>query len=397
MENGNNNFKFGDDLEITAEQMATAAQQGKTGTAQLPDEIEVNMEGQSSDDQQPQETQEQQVIETPVSTDATIVPETTTEQNQPNTSSTDTVVELNDQQVFEYLSKTQGREIKSYDDLIVKETTANPLDSDPYTKAFFEWRQKTGRTIEEFAQFNKDWSKENDLKVAEEFLKMTYPDFTQDEIDFKMRKLTPSEYDDEDVAIEKRVALKEIASKGRQTFESMKADLGNPLAVSYSEEVQADLNLAKAVKEDYAENQKNLVEYTQGIINASNNTQSIPLKINDDLVINYNISEDKRKSLPEMIATMPEWHNEDGSWNHQKVVESGIKALYFDEILKTATEQAFNAGKESILKQGNNTTIAEPTPVIANQQPQNNEIIVEGNEDFLRHKGTKIRFGRRFN
>lgn len=397
MENGNNNFKFGDDLEITAEQMATAAQQGKTGTAQLPDEIEVNMEGQSSDDQQPQETQEQQVIETPVSTDATIVPETTTEQNQPNTSSTDTVVELNDQQVFEYLSKTQGREIKSYDDLIVKETTANPLDSDPYTKAFFEWRQKTGRTIEEFAQFNKDWSKENDLKVAEEFLKMTYPDFTQDEIDFKMRKLAPSEYDDEDAAIEKRVALKEIASKGRQTFESMKADLGNPLAVSYSEEVQADLNLAKAVKEDYAENQKNLVEYTQGIINASNNTQSIPLKINDDLVINYNISEDKRKSLPEMIATMPEWHNEDGSWNHQKVVESGIKALYFDEILKTATEQAFNAGKESILKQGNNTTIAEPTPVIANQQPQNNEIIVEGNEDFLRHKGTKIRFGRRFN
>lgn len=397
MENGNNNFKFGDDLEITAEQMATAAQQGKTGTAQLPDEIEVNMEGQSSDDQQPQETQEQQVIETPVSTDATIVPETTTEQNQPNTSSTDTVVELNDQQVFEYLSKTQGREIKSYDDLIVKETTANPLDSDPYTKAFFEWRQKTGRTIEEFAQFNKDWSKENDLKVAEEFLKMTYPDFTQDEIDFKMRKLTPSEYDDEDAAIEKRVALKEIASKGRQTFESMKADLGNPLAVNYSEEVQADLNLAKAVKEDYAENQKNLVEYTQGIINASNNTQSIPLKINDDLVINYNISEDKRKSLPEMIATMPEWHNEDGSWNHQKVVESGIKALYFDEILKTATEQAFNAGKESILKQGNNTTIAEPTPVIANQQPQNNEIIVEGNEDFLRHKGTKIRFGRRFN
>lgn len=397
MENGNNNFKFGDDIEVTAEQMATAAQQGKTGTAQLPDEIEVNMEGQSSDDQQPQETQEQQVIETPVSTDATIVPETTTEQNQPNTSSTDTVVELNDQQVFEYLSKTQGREIKSYDDLIVKETTANPLDSDPYTKAFFEWRQKTGRTIEEFAQFNKDWSKENDLKVAEEFLKMTYPDFTQDEIDFKMRKLAPSEYDDEDAAIEKRVALKEIASKGRQTFESMKADLGSPLAVSYSEEVQADLNLAKAVKEDYAENQKNLVEYTQGIINASNNTQSIPLKINDDLVINYNISEDKRKSLPEMIATMPEWHNEDGSWNHQKVVESGIKALYFDEILKTATEQAFNAGKESILKQGNNTTIAEPTPAIANQQPQNNEIIVEGNEDFLRHKGTKVRFGRKFN
>lgn len=397
MENGNNNFKFGDDLEITAEQVTTAAQQSKTGATQLPDEIEVSMEGQSSDDQQPQEVQEQQVIETAVSTDATIVPETTTEQNQPNTSSTDTVVELNDQQVFEYLSKTQGREIKSYDDLIVKETTANPLDSDPYTKAFFEWRQKTGRTIEEFAQFNKDWSKENDLKVAEEFLKMTYPDFTQDEIDFKMRKLAPSEYDDEDAAIEKRVALKEIASKGRQTFESMKADLGNPLAVSYSEEVQADLNLAKAVKEDYAENQKNLVEYTQGIINASNNTQSIPLKINDDLVINYNISEDKRKSLPEMIATMPEWHNEDGSWNHQKVVESGIKALYFDEILKTATEQAFNAGKESILKQGNNTTIAEPTPVIANQQPQNNEIIVEGNEDFLRHKGTKIRFGRRFN
>lgn len=396
MENGNNNFKFGDDIEITAEQVTTAAQQSKTGATQLPDEIEVSMEGQSSDDQQPQEVQEQQVIETAINTDTTIVPEITAEQNQPNNSPADTVVEINDQQVFEYLSKTQGREIKSYDDLIVKETTANPLDSDPYTKAFFEWRQKTGRTIEEFAQFNKDWSKENDLKVAEEFLKMSYPDFTEDEIAFKMRKLVPSEYDDEDVLLEKKVALKEIASKGRSTFESMKADLGSPLAVNYPEEVQADLNLAKEVKESFAENQRNIDAYTQGIINASNNTQSIPLKINEDLTINFNLSEDKRKSLPEMIATMPEWHNEDGSWNHQKVVESGIKALYFDEILKTATEQAFNAGKESILKQGNNITISEPTPAVANQQPQNNEIIIEDDDNFFNQRGTRVKFGNRF-
>lgn len=396
MENGNTTPKFGDDIEVTAEQMATAVSQGKSGSAQLPDEVEVNMGGQSSD-VQTQQDQEQvvQQVTTSVENTTSVVEQDVVVQDQLNNNHADNTVELNDQQVFEYLSKTQGREIKSYEDLVVKEAAVNPLDSDPYTKAFFEWRQKTGKTIEEFAMFNKDWSKENDLKVAEEFLKVTYPDFTQDEIDFKMKKLIPSEYDDEDVAFEKRIALKEMATQGRSTFEALKADLGSSALVNYSDEVKSDLELARAVKEDYQENQKNLVEYTQGIVSASNSIQALPLKINEDLTINFNISEDRRKSLPQMIATMPEWHNEDGSWNHQKVVESGIKALYFDEILKTATEQAFNAGKESILKQGNNTQLAQPNPADANQQPQNNTITVEGDENFLYSRGTKIRFGRK--
>lgn len=396
MENGNTTPKFGDDIEVTAEQMEAAAIQGKSGSAQLPDEIEVNMGGQSSDTQA-QQAQEQAAQQAEADAEAARIAaeQEVANQGQPNNNPTDNTVELNEQQVFEYLSKTQGREIKSYEDLVVKEAAVNPLDSDPYTKAFFEWRQKTGKTIEEFAAFNKDWSKENDLKVAEEFLKATYPDFTQDEIDFKMKKLIPSEYDDEDVAFEKRIALKEMASQGRATFEALKADLGSSALVNYPDEVKSDLELARAVKEDYQENQKNLVAYTQGIVSASNDIQALPLKINDDLTINFNISEDRRKSLPQMIATMPEWHNEDGSWNHQKVVESGIKALYFDEILKTATEQAFNAGKESILKQGNNTQLEQPNPADANQQPQNNTIIVEGNENFMHSRGTKIRFGRK--
>lgn len=371
-----NKFDFGgDEIDITN----VEPRQPDTGN-ELPDEIVVEDIIPSTDEnnQPPVDEGQPSVI---IPAEEAIVTPVVTEQT------------LNDELVFDYLSKLQGREIKNFEDLVVKETAPNPLDADPYMKELYEWRQKTGRTVEEYFEFQKDWDQENDLVVARKLLQTRYPDFDESEIDFEMRKITPTEDDYDDDLIAKKIELKKLATEGRAEFKKLQADLGNPTEVRYSPEVQYDLDLAKAVKEDYEVNQQRLVEYGQSITKASLELQTIPLRITDDLTINYSVSEDIRKSLPELMASMPAWHNEDGSWNHAKVVEDGIKATHFDEILKLATEQAFNAGLEAALKQGNNSTPPSSTPSSSQNINKPNEIQVEGEEDLFNQRGTKMKFG----
>lgn len=375
-----NNFDFGgDEIDITN----VEPKQPDTGN-ELPDEIVVEdiIPATNENNQPPVDEGQPPVI---IPAEETTVTPVVNEQT------------LNDELVFDYLSKLQGREIKSFEDLVVKETADNPLDSDPYMKELYEWRQKTGRTVEEYFEFQKDWDQENDLTVARKLLQTKYPDFDESEIDFEMRKITPTEDDYDDDLIAKKIELKKLATEGRAEFKKLQANLGDPTEVRYSPEVQNDLDLAKAVKEDYEVNQQRLAEYGQSIVKASSELQTIPLRITDDLTINYSVSEDSRKSLPELMAAMPSWHNEDGSWNHKKVVEDGIKATHFDEIMKLATEQAYNAGLEAALKQGNNSTPVGSVPVSSQNINKPNEIQVEGEEDLFNQRGTKMKFGFRGN
>jgi hypothetical protein len=383
MSDQQNKINFGDDVDITGIEQRGPEKQAN----ELPDEVIVGGESNDNpDNNQPPADQGQPPVETNTGGDEPPVDNQPPVENQ---------IELNDDLVFEYLSKSQGKEIKSLDDLIVREEV-NPLDNDPYMKGLFEWRQKTGRNVEEYFEFQKDWSKENDLTVARKYLQIKYPNFDDSEIDYEMRKITPTEEDYEDDAIAKKIELKKLATEGRAKFTEFQADLGNPTEVRYSPEVQQDLELAKLVKQDYQSNQQRLAEYGQGIVQASQNMQTIPLKITEDLSIDFAVSEDRRKSLPEMIGTMPNWHNEDGSWNHAKVVEDGLKALYFDEILKVAVDQAFNAGQEAVLKQGNNTVTTNPTPMSSENNNRAKDIVVEGQDDLFNKRGHQIRFGKGF-
>jgi hypothetical protein len=298
--------------------------------------------------------------------------------------------EFNESKTFEYLSEKLGKKIESYDDL--KTTQAeNPLDSDPYLKELHEWRSKTGRPIEDWIKYQKDYTKLNDLDVAREFLQHEYPTFTPAEINEELKSFQSDDMDDDSDISKKARELKKYSTKGRSVLGELVSQLGDVSATTLPPEVQKDLQLAKQVKDNYKINQEANAAYDQNIARVSKSTDVLKLKLSDNLVVDYKVSDESKETLPSMINNMPHWKNTDGTWNHQAVVEDAIKVKHFDDMLKLAFEQGKNSGEEEIIKQTNNTTLGQPAPM-AGGHPSGKGIEIEGFDDYVGKSKMQLKF-----
>ena len=298
-------------------------------------------------------------------------------------------VTFDDESVLQYLNEKLGRQVTSFEELS-QVKVENPLDSDPYLKNLYEWRQKTGRPIEDWYKYQKDYSSLSDVEAARELLQYEYPTFTPDEIELELERFRPDDLDDDRDAALKNLELKKLATRGRDVLSKLKSELGEPTG-NLNPEIQEDLNLAKAVKETYAKEQQEKKDYSDNIKLSSSKTENFEIKLNDDLAINFKIPEEGKRELPTLIDTMPHWRNEDGSWNHQAVVNDAIKIKYCDQMLKLAYEQGVNSGEDKIIKEAKNTNFNASDP-IAQQNNNKNKVEIEGLDDYLGNKGVKMRF-----
>lgn len=298
-------------------------------------------------------------------------------------------VTIDDESVLQYLNEKLGREVTSFEELS-QVKVENPLDSDPYLKNLYEWRQKTGRPIEDWYKYQRDYSSLSDVEVARELLQYEYPTFTSDEIELELERFRPDELDDDKEAALKNLELKKLATRGRDVLSKLKSELGEPTG-NLNPEIQEDLNLAKAVKETYAKEQQERKDYSENIKLSSSKTENFEIRLNDDLSINFKIPEEGKRELPTLIDTMPHWRNEDGSWNHQAVVNDAIKIKYFDQMVKLAYEQGVNSGEDKIIKEAKNTNFNASDP-IAQQNNNRNKVEIEGLDDYLGNRGVKMRF-----
>lgn len=312
----------------------------------------------------------------------------------PNTPEPEPAVEFefNEDKTFEYLSEKLGKDIKSLDDL-KQAQTENPLDSDPYLKKLHEWRTKTGRPIEDWIKYQKDYSKISDLDVARETLQHEYPTFTPAEIDAELKSFIPNDLDDEEDVSTKARNLKKYSTKGRTILQDLVSDLGTPSQQSFSPEVTQDLQLAKQVKQDYIANKQASETYNKNISTVAKSVDSLKLSLSDDLTIDFKVSDESKKTLPEMVTTMPHWKNQDGSWNHQSIVEDAIIIKHHKEMIRLAFEQGKNSGEEQIIRQTNNTTLGEPTPM-SGAQTGKKGVEIEGFDDFIGKSNMKLRFNK---
>ena len=284
-------------------------------------------------------------------------------------------LELTDELVGNYLSEKLGKQFDLED---LGKEVVNPLDSDPYLKEIYEWRNKTGRPVEDFFKFQKDYSQVSDIDIVRENLQLDYPDATAQEINLELSRLTPSEDDLEDDVARKNWELKKLATKGRAELDKLKSNLSEPTTTHLPEEIQNKVSFANTIEKQIEDNNKFQVEYDQAITQTALSTESINLNLGDS-EISYNISEDKRKSLPQDISDMSHWKNPDGSYNHKAVVEDGVKIKYFDEMIKLAYEQGLNSGKDSIIKETRNITLDGANTVPQQNTPSRGYTVEEPN------------------
>tara|TARA_R110000822_G_scaffold21528_2_gene68031 strand:+ start:593 stop:1729 length:1137 start_codon:yes stop_codon:yes gene_type:complete len=289
---------------------------------------------------------------------------------------------------FKHLSESLGRKVESFDDL---KTNENPLDDDPYLKGLYDWRKKTGRPIEEYSKFQKNFDEVSDLDVAREYLNIKYPNFTKEEITAEMEDFISDDMDMDSEISKKSRQLKKFATEGRGELKKLTAELGNPDQTKYSPEVQQSLDLADKVKKDYESNKQATADYQKQIASVTNSVETMKLALSDDLSIDFKVSADSKKAIPEMISTMPHWKNGDGSWNHQAVVNDAIIIKHHKEMVRLAYEQGKNSGEEQIIRQTSNSTLGQPQPHSSDRSGTKGAEI-EGLDEFLGKSKNKLRF-----
>lgn len=262
--------------------------------------------------------------------------------------------ELTEEVLLKNLSEKLGRTIESLDDL-----TPAAVEVDPEIQQLQDWKKETGLSLTQFSEYTRDFSQLSDVDVVRETLTKNSPNFTKEELEYKMRDYTyDPENDEESDRVAKSIKLKEAAQLGRQQMEknhlSLKEAAQNKGVLS--EDVQNMIEYAKTSKAQADQSANDQKVYEDNIRSASNDLNAIDLQLNDEFNIKFNLPEEVKNSLPNMVAEMPTWRNEDGTVNAQTVVSDIAKVANFDKIVQAAFEQGINVGKEGMIKKSGNIT-----------------------------------------
>ena len=304
-----------------------------------------------------------------------------------------TAPEITDSMMFDYLSETLKRPIKTIEDLVIKETQ----ELDPEVQQLLDWKEKTGLSLTQFAEYNRDFSKMSDIEVARETLAKQYPTFTSEELDYKMKKFIYNEDEDDDNdRLEKSIRLKEFATNGRRELEKGKLELKPHVTEpTLTKEQQEDIALARQVRQNQANAETQQNEYVGNLQKAALNLKAVNMQLSDDLNIQYDIDEGARKSLPKLVQEMPHWYNSDRSVNHAAIVKDALIIKEFPSMVKKAYEQGVSVGTENKIKKDKNIVTDpghNPRPNEGDSKKGNINSIVDNITGGNKRRG--MRFGK---
>ena len=140
--------------------------------------------------------------------------------------------ELDDSSILNYLKDRHNLEVESIE--VLKNTETKQEQSDPLPEdvaKFMEYKKETGRSFEDYAKLQQDWSAMDDTSVMREYYKQTKPHLDADEIDYLLSEeySFDAEVDDEKDIKKKKIAYKEELYKARNHFEGLKEKFKAPL------------------------------------------------------------------------------------------------------------------------------------------------------------------------
>lgn len=311
-------------------------------------------------------------------------------------------IELRDEDVLKVLSEKLGREVTGFDELtpepekveVVKEV--NPYEDDPYLKELAAWRDKTGRPIEDWIKFQKDYEGMSSVDVAREYLQYKYPDLTPEEVALEMSNYLPNEEDDDSDKLRKSLELKKIATVAKNELSVLRSEFDTPVTTSGSltEDQKQAVEFYAKYNEQQESSQRQAQELQQNVLASISSFDKLSLELSDDFSVDFTLSGDNKKSLPE-YSQMSHWKKPDGSLNYDAMVADYAFLQNRDAILKMAYEQGVARGKEQDDKDQRNVTLGEESrQTMAAKETETEGITIEGADDFFRPSGTRVRFGK---
>ena len=374
-----NNEEATEQTEETTEETTIDLSTEETNTEETAEETVVESTNTEIETEETEETEETSSLNTE-ETETSTVEETETETTEVVTP------EVTEEMILKSLSEKLGREVTSFDDL----TPADPLAGNEYVQGLLEWQNKTGRPIEDYVKFQKDFNEVADIDIAREFLQIKYPTFTNDEIQFELERNFIAGEDDLESDIKvKSIDLKKFAAEGRAELNKLRMDLGKPNPQAFTAEVQQQLDFATQVQAQIKANEEAQTKYTADATKAVGMVENIELPLAEGVKLNFRV-ETSQEALTDMVLNSSQWKDANGNVDHLAVARDAAKLANFDSMLKLAYEQGLAAGTDEVIKETKNTTL-DSTVKNAAEVQSGKGMVVEGLDKYLGKKGMSIR------
>ena len=184
-------------------------------------------------------------------------------QGQQNQTTSNQVIELNDDQVLTYLKEKKGKEYSSMDELFkAPEPTIieKEVDLDEEVKAFQTFRKETGRSLSDYMKYMRSADSISDNEHILSHYHKKYPHASIEELE-KLSKfdleVDEEEHSDRDI-LEKTMLRKNIIAEQKQLFEAEKETYGKPLESRSGSMPEEEAKLFNSWKESIKQEQEDV-------------------------------------------------------------------------------------------------------------------------------------------
>lgn len=378
-----------EDLDFTTKEGEQT--QAPTNPAVLPDELDFSTPPADESQEEPvtPSTDEPSTpsAEAPVtpSTDEPVTPNT----DEPSTPSaeapvtpTETTVEINDELITSYLSTKYGKTITS-DDLagLTKEVE----QEDPYVAKLKEWREKTGRPIEDWVKYTKDVESMDVESILREKIKNDFPSLTDEQIEQELDSYMILEDDDEDTQRNKELRLAKELPSIKEELKKNALSFGEPidnLPTQFKENYDTALSIIDQNKAIQAQQQQD----SELVLESIKTLDSVKLDLDGTKQIDFKLDNGSRESILKYVEKPETWVNPDGSFNASQMLRDAAIVNNFDAIVKSVYQQGIDEG---LLRTVQGTANAvEPNIVNSDVQTTKSSVVIEGYDEMMgRHRG----------
>lgn len=339
-----------------------------SGEEKSPAEREKEVLEKHEQAQKPEETQEPAAETTPAESTAVETPETTPETTEtPQENPQPAANEIDEGTFFSFAKDKLGREVNSWEDLV--EVKEKELELPEDVSAFYEYKTKTGRSLNDFIELNRDYDSMSDEEVVKRMYVNKSKGLDKEDIEFEYsRKFGyDSDIDDDDDIRLKNIALKREATEAREYFNQQKEQFNVPLESSTPLVSDEDKEAFEAFQQ-YKQSESTQQTQREELLKRSNYFQEKTNELlNDkfegfkfkvgDKEVKYNPGDvSKIKEMNSSIQNFASKHlNEDG---YIKDPEAYHKALTIandpDAFFKYAYELGQAAAVNDVVKTGKN-------------------------------------------
>ncbi len=276
--------------------------------------------------------------------------------------------ELKEEDVLSYIKNRYDKEIDSVGQLFDAKESNEELPED--VAAYFEYKKKTGRGIEDYVKLNQDFDSMDENTLLKNYILSTEEELDSDDVDVLLDDYSYDIDVDDETDIKKiKLAKKKAIGKAKKYFNEQKEMYKQPLEsstveLSESEKKEREaynqyIEEAKSFEEEQKRRRDWFVEKTDEVFS---DFKGFDFKIGEDQVLTYtptNVDDLKKRNL-DTSNFMKKFVDENGLISDATGFHKALAiASNPERYAKFFYEQGLAAGTEGVTKKMKNINMSE--------------------------------------